>query len=181
MTRDELHDWRRSMKSKLIHEHEGEKTFALIFDTGDEAMAGLRRVRQGEQARRQPFHGHRRLPRRDARLLRLGEEGVQEDPVDEQVEVLSLIGDVALKDGEPKVHAHVVVGRSDGSTRGGHLIEAHVRPTLEVILTESPAHLRKQIDEESRARADPDLTWSWQMIDRRRGRREPRQKRVRRR
>ena len=55
-------------------------------------------------------------------------------PVDEQVEVLSLIGDVALKDGEPKVHAHVVVGRSDGSTRGGHLLEAHVRPTLEVIL-----------------------------------------------
>ncbi len=73
----------------------------------------------------------------------------QKIPVREQVEVLSLIGDVALKDGEPKVHAHVVVGRSDGSTRGGHLLEAHVRPTLEVILTESPAHLRKQIDEES--------------------------------
>ena len=70
-------------------------------------------------------------------------------PVSEQVEVLSLIGDVALEDGEPKVHAHVVVGRSDGSTRGGHLMEAHVRPTLEVILTESPAHLRKQVDKES--------------------------------
>ena len=70
-------------------------------------------------------------------------------PVNEQVEVLSLIGDVALKDGEPKVHAHVVVGRSDGSTRGGHLIEAHVRPTLEVIVTESPVHLHKQVDEES--------------------------------
>jgi predicted DNA-binding protein with PD1-like motif len=67
-------------------------------------------------------------------------------PVREQVEVLSLIGDVALKDGEPKVHAHVVVGRSDGSTRGGHLIEAHVRPTLEVILTEAPEHLRKEVD-----------------------------------
>ena len=70
-------------------------------------------------------------------------------PVSEQVEVLSLIGDVALKDGEPKVHAHVVLGRSDGSTRGGHLLDAHVRPTLEVILVESPVHLRKQVDEES--------------------------------
>ena len=70
-------------------------------------------------------------------------------PVSEQVEVLSLIGDMVLEDGEPKVHAHVVVGRSDGSTRGGHLMEAHVRPTLEVILVESPAHLRKQVDDES--------------------------------
>ena len=65
----------------------------------------------------------------------------------EQLEVLSLIGDVALENGLPKVHAHVVVGRSDGSTRGGHLLEAHVRPTLEVIVTESPTHLRKQFDE----------------------------------
>ncbi len=30
------------MKSKLIHEHQGEKTFALIFETGDEVMAGLK-------------------------------------------------------------------------------------------------------------------------------------------
>ena len=70
-------------------------------------------------------------------------------PVDEQVEVLSLLGDVATKDGEPAVHAHVVVGRSDGTTRGGHLLEAHVRPTLEVILDESPSHLRKRHDPES--------------------------------
>ena len=70
-------------------------------------------------------------------------------PVREQVEVLSLLGDVALDDGEPKVHAHVVVGRSDGTTLGGHLLEAHVRPTLEVILVESPGHLRKQIDRET--------------------------------
>ena len=136
------------MKSKLIHEQDGEKTFAVIFDTGDEAMAGLANS-PSEPARGQPDHRHRGLQRRDPRLFRLGIEGVPEDPRGEQVEVLSLIGDVALKDGEPKVHAHVVVGRSDGSTRGGHLIEAHVRPTLEVIVTESPEHLRKQVDDET--------------------------------
>ena len=59
-------------------------------------------------------------------------------PVKEQVEVLSMIGDVAQENGKPKVHVHVVVGRSDGTTRGGHLMEGRVRPTLEVILTESP-------------------------------------------
>jgi predicted DNA-binding protein with PD1-like motif len=43
--------------------------------------------------------------------------------LDEQVELLSLIGDIALREGEPQLHAHVVVGRSDGTAHGGHLLE----------------------------------------------------------
>ena len=137
------------MKSKLLHEHDGEKTFALIFNTGDEAMAGL-----VEFARSQKLGAAHFTAIGAFREVTLGyfdweSKEYKRIPVNEQVEVLSLIGDVALKAGEPKVHAHVVVGRSDGSTRGGHLLEARVRPTLEVILVESPAHLRKQVDEES--------------------------------
>ncbi len=137
------------MKSKLIHEQAGEKTFVIVFDIGDEAMSGL-----ADFARKNNLGA--------ARLTAIGAfqdvvlgyfdweaKEYKKIPVREQVEVLSLIGDVALENGEPKVHAHVVVGRSDGSTRGGHLLEAHVRPTLEVIVTESPAHLRKQFDERS--------------------------------
>jgi predicted DNA-binding protein with PD1-like motif len=70
-------------------------------------------------------------------------------PIAEQVEVLSLLGDIALDDGQPKLHAHVVVGRRDGTTRGGHLLEGHVWPTLEVIVTESPHHLQRSMDRET--------------------------------
>ena len=137
------------MKSRLIHEHTGQRTYALIFETGDEAMAGLKQF--AEQHRL----GAAQITAIGAfRDVTLGyfdweKKEYKKIPVNEQVEVLSLIGDVAQENGEPKVHAHVVVGRSDGSTRGGHLIEGHVRPTLEVILTESPAHLRKEHDAES--------------------------------
>ena len=137
------------MRSKLIHERDGQKTFALIFDTDDEVMARLTEFAKANRL------GAAHLTAigafRDVTLgyFDWGSKQYQKIPVREQVEVLSLIGDIALKDGEPKVHAHVVVGRSDGSTRGGHLVEAHVRPTLEVILTESPAHLQKQFDAES--------------------------------
>lgn len=64
----------------------------------------------------------------------------------EQVEVLSLLGDVALDKGEPRLHAHVVVGRADGTAYGGHLLEAHVRPTLEIVLIDTPALLRRTYD-----------------------------------
>jgi predicted DNA-binding protein with PD1-like motif len=137
------------MKSKLIHEHQGEKTFALIFDTGDEVMANLVAFAKAQKL------GAARLTAIGAfREVTLGyfdweTKEYKKIPVREQVEVLSLIGDVALKDGAPQVHAHVVVGRSDGTTMGGHLVEARVRPTLEVILEESPNHLQKQVDPES--------------------------------
>jgi uncharacterized protein len=63
--------------------------------------------------------------------------------------VLALVGDIALNDGEPKLHTHVVVSKADGTAHGGHLLEAHVRPTLEVIITESPAHLQRCSDPET--------------------------------
>jgi len=134
------------MKSKLIHEHGGERTFALIFETGDEAMAGLTAFAKEHRLSAARFTAIGAF--RDVTLGYFDWEtkGYKKIPVAEQVEVLSLIGDVALNEGVPTVHAHVVVGRSDGSTRGGHLLDGHVRPTLEVILVESPAHLKKRHD-----------------------------------
>jgi hypothetical protein len=137
------------MKSRLIHEHVGERTYALIFETGDEAMAGL--VAFAEENRLAAARFTAIGAFRDATLgyFDWQAKDYKKIPVPEQVEVLSLIGDVAVSEGKPKVHAHVVVGRSDGSTRGGHLLEAHVRPTLEVVLVESPAHFKKRHDPES--------------------------------
>mgnify|MGYP001128852489 CR=1 FL=1 len=137
------------MKSKLIHENDGERTFALIFQTGDEVVSELVAF-----ARRERLSAARMTAIGAFRDAVLGyfdwqAKDYTKIPVREQVEVLSLIGDVARKDDEPALHAHVVLGRSDGSTLGGHLMEAHARPTLEVVLVESPAHLRKEHDPES--------------------------------
>jgi predicted DNA-binding protein with PD1-like motif len=66
--------------------------------------------------------------------------------VDEQVEVFSLLGDLAVAEEGPAFHLHALLGRADGSVVGGHLLEAHVRPTLEVILTQPPSYLPKRRD-----------------------------------
>src|SRR5262249_38462340 len=65
------------------------------------------------------------------------------------VEVLAMVGDITTSAGKPVVHAHVVLGKSDGTAHGGHLIRAVVRPTLEVVLTETPRHLYRRFDPES--------------------------------
>ena len=138
------------MEAKQIHEENGQKTFALVFDAGDEVMAGLSSFAAKNDLNAASITAIGAFS--DATLGYFDMERMEykQIPVDEQVEVLSLIGDIAPKEnGEPQVHAHVVLGKSDGTTKGGHLLEAHVRPTLEVILTESPEHLRRRTDEET--------------------------------
>jgi uncharacterized protein len=137
------------MKSKLIHEQHGQRTFALVFDVGDEAMAGLKQFAEQHHLGAAQVTGIGAFKDVILGYFNWEKKEYQKIPVNEQVEVLSLIGDVAQEKGKPKVHVHIVVGRSDGSTRGGHLMEGRVRPTLEVILIESPAHLRKEHDEQS--------------------------------
>ncbi len=138
------------MQTKLIQEHDWQKTFAVIFETGEEVAAGLAKFAREQKLAAAHFTAIGALS--DVTLGYFDWE--QKDylwiPVNEQVEVLALVGDVVLgKDEEPVVHAHLVVGRRDGSTRGGHLLEAHVRPTLEVVLVESPAHLHRRFDPQS--------------------------------
>lgn len=134
------------MRAKLLNEHP-EKTYALIFDTGDEVVKTLQAF-----AREHKLAGSHFTAIGAFREATLGYFDWQKKeylriPVREQVEVLSLIGDIAHDaDGQPKLHAHVVVGKADGTAHGGHLLEAIVRPTLEVILVESPTHLQRRHD-----------------------------------
>jgi uncharacterized protein len=138
------------MNAKLLSD-EGEKVWALVFDTGDEVIAGLT-----DFAVKNHLGGSHFTAIGAFREVTLGYFDWQKKqykpiPVREQVEVLSLVGDIAIDDktGKPQVHAHVVLGKSDGSAHGGHLLEAHVRPTLEVTLAEAPRYLHRQHDPES--------------------------------
>jgi predicted DNA-binding protein with PD1-like motif len=63
--------------------------------------------------------------------------------------VLSFAGNIAVTDGKAQLHTHIVVGKSDGSAHGGHFLGGRVWPTLEMILTELPLHLRRVHDQET--------------------------------
>jgi uncharacterized protein len=136
------------MKAKLIHSGE-QKTYALIFDKDDEVIAGLTSFAKQQGLGASHFTAIGAFSDLTLGYFNRDKKDYDKIPVKEQVEALSVMGDIALNKGEPKIHAHVVVGKRDGSTLGGHLVQAHVWPTLEVVLTESPRHLRRRTDEET--------------------------------
>ncbi|MBA4147075.1 MAG: DNA-binding protein [Verrucomicrobia bacterium] len=136
------------MKAKLINDAP-QKTWALIFDKGDEVMSNLDCFAREQRLSATQFTGIGAFSDLTLGFFVLEKKDYNRIAIREQVEVLSLTGDISLKDNEPKVHAHIVVGKIDGTAHGGHLLEAHVMPTLEVMLTESPRHLRRAVDPET--------------------------------
>lgn len=135
------------MDNKLLHTDGDLRTYVLIFRTGDEVVSTLTDFAAEHQITAAHFTAIGAFSDATVRFFDWQSREYEPISIDEQVEVLMCAGDVALKeDGKPKVHTHVVLGRRDATAYGGDLKEAHVRPTLELILTESPVHLRRRHD-----------------------------------
>ena len=133
------------MKSKRIDEP-GEQTYVLVFETGDEVPEGLLQFAKQERLAASRLSGIGGFSEVTLGYFDIEKKKYLPIPVREQVEVLSLAGNISLYEDQPRVHAHVVVGKSDGTAHGGHLLAAKVRPTLEVVLVESPKRLERAAD-----------------------------------
>jgi len=136
------------MKFKLLDES-GEKTFALIFDKDDEVIGALKRFSADERLFASHFTAIGALSDAVVGFFDPVKKDYKRIAMREQMEVLSLAGDITIEGNLPKIHAHVVLGKSDGTAYGGHLMEAHVFPTLELILVESPKFLKRRFDKET--------------------------------
>lgn len=62
-------------------------------------------------------------------------------------EVVAMTGNIALVDNVPFVHAHLALGDRDLSMRGGHLKEATVAVTLEVMVLPFAAALHRKMND----------------------------------
>ena len=138
------------MQNKLLHRSEGQRTYAVVLETGEEVMECLRRFVVAERIGAAQLTAIGALSDLDLMYFDWQKKDYTRIPVREQVEVASLIGDIASgENGEPAIHIHLVLGRRDGSAMAGHLKSGKVRPTLELIITEAPAHLKRTHDPDS--------------------------------
>ncbi len=134
------------MNARRISAAGGTQSFVLVFDTGDEVTKELLAFAREHALDAASFSGIGAFQSVTLGYFELEKRDYKRIPIDEQVEVVSLVGNIARGDDGPKLHAHVVVGKRDGAAFGGHLIDARVRPTLEIVLVETPAHLRRRSD-----------------------------------
>ena len=135
------------MRHRLLAESDGQRAFAATFQVGEEAVAALTELARQLKLGTCQITGIGGFERVSLGYFDFETSSFRSNEINEQVEVLSMIGNIAdAEDGTPKLHVHVVLGCADARTRGGHLVEGIVRPTLEVIIEESPKHLTRKHD-----------------------------------
>jgi uncharacterized protein len=133
------------MKSKSSSLSGAGQVHVVVLDSGEEAFAALTQYANANGVSAASLTAIGAFERAEIGWFDLASKSYRKIDVDEQCEVLSAVGDVAIgDDGKASLHVHTVLGLSDGSTRGGHLLQAKVRPTLEVVLRETPADLRRK-------------------------------------
>jgi uncharacterized protein len=130
------------MKAKVVEDADV-VTYVVVCDPGDEAVSALTQFARSEDLAAAQITAVGAFERATVGWFDPAARDYRRIPVDEQCELLSLVGDVAEGQDGPILHVHAVLGLSDGTTRGGHLLEGHVFPTLEAVVTETPARLRK--------------------------------------
>jgi predicted DNA-binding protein with PD1-like motif len=137
------------MKVQVLNRSSQETTYAVIFSKGDEVIAGLTAFAQKHHIGAARITGIGGIEDATVEYFDRKKNEFRPIPVDRQSEVLSLLGDIASYQGKPVVHLHIVLGFPDGSAHGGHLLKAHVWPTMEVIVTKYPNTMPKKLDTKS--------------------------------
>jgi len=131
------------VKHKLLHGEERARRFAAVFELGDDVLAQLQQFCEQERVISATICGIGGF--RSATVGYYDMETKRYEPIEvnEQVEVLSFLGNVTNYNGTPRLHVHCIVGHRDGHATGGHLLHAAVRPTLELFIDEIPTPLRR--------------------------------------
>jgi hypothetical protein len=136
------------MQNKLLNPGP-EKTYALVLQYGEEVIGQIKRFAAKEKLYGCRFTAVGAFSEAEVGFFDFGIKDYLRIRIGEQTEVLSMIGDITLYEDKPQVHAHVVLGKRDGTAHGGHLLKAIVHPTLEILLTESPSWMGRKLDAES--------------------------------
>lgn len=136
-----------SMNFKLIN-NDKQKTFAIILESGEEVKEQLMAFVKEQKLSASQFTAIGAFSETTVGFFDFSIKDYKKTHFNEQMEVLALTGDITLYKDEYKIHGHIVLGKEDATAHGGHLMKGIVHPTLEIILTESPAYLKREMDKE---------------------------------
>ncbi|MEZ5410026.1 MAG: DUF296 domain-containing protein [Acidimicrobiales bacterium] len=136
--------------TELDRQPDGRRTLVVILSPGDELVATITGIASEQGISAAGLTAIGAFERVTLGYFQWDTRSYRHNDINEQVELASLIGNLARhEDGSHRLHAHGVVGTASGQALAGHILEAHVRPTCEVIIEESPAHLVRRHDEAS--------------------------------
>ena len=137
------------MQVQLLNPGEATKQYAVIFYQGDEVYSGLQEFAEKYHVTSAHFTAIGALNGAIVGWFDPQRKMYKKIPINGQHELIGMSGDIALYQGRPVVHTHMVLGGPDGTTHAGHVLEAYASPTVEAMVTVDPVTMRKRLDPET--------------------------------
>jgi uncharacterized protein len=131
------------MRDRMLSTTPSGRSYALVFDLDDDVLTDFQQFCERENIYAAFFYGIGGYRTATLAYYDMGKKRYEPIDVDEQVEVVSFIGNVTNFEGKPRIHAHCVVGHRDGHTTAGHLLQGVVSPTLEVMLQDGNVPMQR--------------------------------------
>ena len=137
-----------NMNFKLLNDDK-QKTYAIVLESGEEAMEQILAFANEKKIAASQFTAIGAFSETIVGFFDFSIKDYKKTHFNQQMEVLSLMGDITIFKDQYKIHGHIVLAKEDGSAYGGHLMKGIVHPTLEIILTESPVYLQRKMDKDA--------------------------------
>ncbi len=132
----------------MIYTQLGNRNFVIRLEMGDDILAVLRRFAEARKIGAGAFEGigslnKAKLGHYDFKTKRYTYEVFEDD-----LEIITLTGNISTLDKTAVPHAHVTLGRRDFTVVGGHLDEGSSANMVEIVLEKLPGRLAKKRNEQ---------------------------------
>ncbi|MBI4134884.1 MAG: DNA-binding protein [Candidatus Sungbacteria bacterium] len=137
--------WYNTGKMYLVHQ--SGNTYILAWMRGEEIVSSLRSFLKEKNIRAGCFTGLGAAESLEIAFYNLANREYERKTANYDVEILSLVGNTAMIDGEPIIHMHGVFGKRDFSAFGGHVFRIIVSGSCEVHLAALDGFMKREPDE----------------------------------
>tara|TARA_B110001454_G_scaffold210867_1_gene225875 strand:- start:382 stop:813 length:432 start_codon:yes stop_codon:yes gene_type:complete len=124
----------------------GEKIFVSL-QTGDLINKSLTEISVKENISNAWINGIGAIDSVEVGYMDVVNKKYQKRNFNDNYELISLIGNITIKDGVPFVHTHITFSDTEYKVFGGHLFDAKITATGEIILTVANSKIDRQFNE----------------------------------
>lgn len=122
---------------------------ALRLDVGDEILKAVKEVCEKEDIKLASVTGLGAVSKAVVGLYRVSEQEYVRNVFEQDMELVSLIGNISQKDGEVYLHLHASLADEKGRVVGGHLNEAVISVTGEIWIDPVDGCIGRRVDEKT--------------------------------
>ena len=125
-----------------------ENSYVIRLNKGEEVVSSLKELCKKENIRLGEITGLGASDLVEIGVFNVNTKEYKTKTFEGMFEITSLVGNVTTKDDEVYLHIHINFGDEEGFVKGGHLVQARISATSEIILRIVEGYVGRKLSDE---------------------------------